>query len=215
MDIKNSSFEPADTLQINDADALKLLADPFRSRILDLLRAQAQTAKELAQQLNLSPKKLYYHLKLMEEKGLICIVSTRIVSGIIEKSYRATAYLFLFDGDGFRSATSDQSALPPGMHAVFESTRTQLEMSFADGMIALEEDAPIAQQMLWSWSMQRLSEPQIREFYTRFEALLREFDLAEPTPDAEEYHDLRLFMTVFPVKAFLKTANLKIAKKNL
>ncbi len=75
----NYNFEPADALQINDPDALKLLTDPFRSRILDLLRQNVQTAKELAQTLNLSPKKLYYHLKLMEERGLICIVSTRIV----------------------------------------------------------------------------------------------------------------------------------------
>lgn len=206
MDIETTTqnFEPADTLPLSDPDALKLLADPFRSRILDLLRAQVQTAKELAQTLNLSPKKLYYHLKLMEEKGLIRIVSTRVVSGIIEKSYRATAYLFLFDGDGFRSIDSDQPSLPPGIQALFETTRTQLETSFADGLIDLAEDAPLRRQMLWAWGMQRLSEPQIREFFARFEALLKEFDLAEPAPKADESQDFRLFMTLFPVKAFLQ-----------
>lgn len=206
MDENNLTyFEPVDTLLINDADALKLLADPFRSRILDLLRSEVHTAKELAQTLNLSPKKLYYHLKLMEEKGLIRIVSTRIVSGIIEKSYRATAYLFLFDGDGFRTANPEQSALPPGLHSVYETTRTQMEMSFADGLIDMDEGAPIGKQMLWAWGLQRLSAAKAEEFYTRFAALIDEFDCAKPLVDEGELQDYRLFMTVFPVKAFLKS----------
>ena len=58
--------------------------------------------------------------------------------------------------------------------------------------------------MLWAWGMQRLSEPQIREFFARFEALLKEFDLAEPAPKTDESQDFRLFMTLFPVKAFLQ-----------
>lgn len=201
----DEGMEPSETLQIDDPDALKLLADPFRSRILDLLRAKVHTAKELAQTLNLSPKKLYYHLKLMEEKGLIRVVGTRIVSGIIEKSYRATSYLFLFGGDLFCSNSADGSTLPPGMQAVFESTRTQLEVSFADGLIELKEDAPIARRMMWMWGMQRLPIARAEEFYAKLEALLREFEADERRDVASDYQDFRLFITMFPVKAFLKT----------
>lgn len=204
MEAIKEAFEPSETMQVDDPEALKLLADPFRSRILDLLRAKVHTAKELAQVLNLSPKKLYYHLKLMEEKGLIRIVSTRIVSGIIEKSYRATAYLFLFGGDLFHSAPTNGSPLPPGMQSVFETTRTQLEMSFADGLIEQTADAPIDRRMLWLWGMQRLSKEQAENFYSRLEALLDEFDLAEPALESATYHDYRLFLALFPVKAFLK-----------
>lgn len=209
MEEINETFEPRETLQVDDPDALKLLADPFRSRILDLLRAKVHTAKGLAQVLNLSPKKLYYHLKLMEEKGLIRIVSTRIVSGIIEKSYRATAYLFLFGGDLFHSTPNNGSPLPPGMQSVFETTRTQLEISFADGLIEPTADAPIGRRMLWLWGMQRLSEEQAEAFYSKVEALLEEFDVAEPATESGTYHDYRLFLALFPVKAFLKVKEKK------
>ncbi len=201
----DNSFEPAVSMQIGDAEALKLLADPLRSRILDLLRAQVQTAKELAQTLNLSPKKLYYHLKLLEERGLIRIVSTRIVSGIIEKSYRATAYLFLFDDDVFRSSANAESQLPPGLQAVFETTRIQLELSVADGLVDFGENATVARRLLWMWGLQRFSGQQAQEFYRRFEQLILEFHSSQPEPSADEYHDYRLFMALFPVKAFLQS----------
>lgn len=196
-------FEPAPTLPIQDAEALKLLTDPFRSRLLDLLRSRAQTAKELAKILDLSPKKLYYHLKLLEEHGLIRIVGTRIVSGILEKSYRATAYLFLFDGDMFRSTAEAGAALPPGLQAVFDSTRTQLEASFADGLIDPQATAPAPQALLWGWTLRRLSTEQATAFYTRLVQLLDEFDHAEATSADTDYQNYRIFMTLFPVKAFL------------
>jgi DNA-binding transcriptional ArsR family regulator len=199
----DNSFEPVATIQINDAEALKLLADPLRSRMLDLLRTQVQTAKELAQTLKLSPKKLYYHLKLLEERGLIRVVGTRVVSGIIEKSYRATAYLFLFDDDVFRSTDSAESPLPPGLQAIFETTRIQLEQSVAAGTVELGDNAKVLQRLLWMWGLQRLSGQQAQEFYRRFEQLISEFHSSQPEPNADEYQDFRLFIAFFPVKAFL------------
>lgn len=201
----DNSFEPVASIQIDDAEALKLLTDPLRSRMLDLLRAQVQTAKELAQTLNLSPKKLYYHLKLLEERGLIRVVGTRIVSGIIEKSYRATAYLFLFDDDVFRSADSAESPLPSGLQAVFETTRIQLEQSVADGTVELGENAAVLQRLLWMWGLQRFSGQQAQEFYRRFEELILEFHSSQPEPNADQYQDFRLFIAFFPVKAFLQS----------
>jgi DNA-binding transcriptional ArsR family regulator len=196
-------FEPAQTLPVQDPEALKLLTDPFRSRLLDLLRANVQTAKELAQALGLSPKKLYYHLKLLEQHGLIRVVNTRIVSGIIEKSYRATAYLFLFDGDMFRSAVESGSALPPGLQAIFDTTRTQLEASFADGLIDPQAQAPAPDALLWGWTLRRLSAQQATAFYTRFAQLLDEFAHGEVVSDGTDCQNYRILMTLFPVKAFL------------
>lgn len=211
MDNQKSTleFEPAQTLAIQDANALRLMADPFRSRLIDLLRAQVHTAKELAQALALSPKKLYYHLKLLEQHGLIRVVNTRIVSGIIEKSYRATAYLFLFDQDMFRAIDETGATLPPGLQAVFETTRTQLQVSLADGLIDLDAQAPSPRALFWGWTLRRLSTQQATAFYSRFAQLLDEFDNDEATADDEEYQNYRVFITLFPVKAFLTTAEKK------
>ena len=51
-----------------------------------------ETVKQIAADLKTPIKKLYYHVNLLEEHGLIRITSTRVVSGIIEKQYRVTAY---------------------------------------------------------------------------------------------------------------------------
>src|SRR5436305_5533764 len=115
-------FEPAKELTVTSLETLRVISDALRSRILDLLRAEAQTVKQLAATLNLPPKKLYYHINLMEQHGLIRVVGTRIVSGIIEKTYRATAYLFWFDKEVFAlDPTSGESALPPGIALLFEN----------------------------------------------------------------------------------------------
>src|SRR5947209_14743424 len=95
MGTSNSDI-PAETLEIDDFETLKVLADPRRKQLIDLLRQDGATVKELASSLRVSPKSLYYHVNLLLKHGLIRVVDTRLVSGITEKRYRATAYLFLF-----------------------------------------------------------------------------------------------------------------------
>lgn len=97
---------PAETLQIDDLETLKVVADPRRKQLIDLLRQDAATVKELAATLHVSPKSLYYHVNLLQKHGLIRVVDTRLVSGITEKRYRTTAYLFLFNELGITPTAS-------------------------------------------------------------------------------------------------------------
>lgn len=53
------------------------LADPTRIRIFDLLCRGPNTVSELAEQIGLSPDRLYYHLDLLEQGGLVRLRSTR------------------------------------------------------------------------------------------------------------------------------------------
>ena len=77
---------------IDNLETLKVVADPLRLKILELLRGEPRTVKQIAADLKTPIKKLYYHVNLLEEHGLIRITSTRVVSGILEKQYRVTAY---------------------------------------------------------------------------------------------------------------------------
>lgn len=58
---------------------------------------QVCTVKQIAAKLNIPPTKLYYHFKQLEEHGLIRVVDTRLVSGIVEKLYQARAYSYRVD----------------------------------------------------------------------------------------------------------------------
>ena len=75
----------AEVFEVTELEQLRVLADPLRMRILNNLFPQAQTAKQMADRLELPPTKLYYHFGELERVGLIKVVETRVKSGIIEK----------------------------------------------------------------------------------------------------------------------------------
>ena len=85
-----------DALVIDDLDTLKVLSDPFRLEILRMIAYanktnELRTVKQLAEELELPPTKLYYHINLLEKHNLITIAETQVVSGIIEKKYQVIA----------------------------------------------------------------------------------------------------------------------------
>ena len=72
----------ADEMVIDNLETLKVLADQLRKRIMEQFD-EPSTVKEVARKLGTSPSKLYYHVNLLEEHGLLKVTDTRIVSGII------------------------------------------------------------------------------------------------------------------------------------
>src|SRR5918996_3635847 len=80
-----------DVLVVSDLDVLRLISDPVRIQLLELMRSAPRTVKELASELGVPATRLYYHMNLLEDHGLIRVASTRIVSGIVEKRYEVTA----------------------------------------------------------------------------------------------------------------------------
>ena len=81
----------ADTLVIRDAETMKALAEPTRMQILLELAEEAKTVKEVAETLDVGPTRLYYHFKILERARLIRVAGRRMVSGIQERRYIATA----------------------------------------------------------------------------------------------------------------------------
>ena len=47
------------------------LADPYRVRVIELLRDRELCACDLAEQLGISPSKLSFHLKTLKEAGFV------------------------------------------------------------------------------------------------------------------------------------------------
>ena len=76
---------------VTDIDTIKALADPTRLAILRALTRDRlpKSAKEMAEELGQPQTKLYRHLKVLQEAGLIEPAETRVVSGIVETKYRA------------------------------------------------------------------------------------------------------------------------------
>src|SRR5262245_18642825 len=86
--------EMAGVMAVSDLEQIRALAHPLRQRILAALAAAARTTKQVAAALGERHTKLYHHVELLEEVGLIRLTETRPNRGTTEKYYRAVAGLF-------------------------------------------------------------------------------------------------------------------------
>ena len=71
-------FQPAPVITISDLDTLKVVSDPFRVQILEVLVHEPQTVNQVAEKMGLAPSKLYYHFNMLEKHGLIQVVDTTL-----------------------------------------------------------------------------------------------------------------------------------------
>jgi len=72
---------------------VKAMSDPFKYRILMTFYKMEQpaTVKQIADSINEVPAKVHYHVKKMEDAGIIQLVYTKEINGIIAKFYEPTA----------------------------------------------------------------------------------------------------------------------------
>ncbi|MDI9645036.1 MAG: metalloregulator ArsR/SmtB family transcription factor [Candidatus Verstraetearchaeota archaeon] len=81
---------------ISDPEALQLMADDTRRKIIHMLRAKEMTVSQLADELDLTPQAVYHHIKKMLKAGLVEVSREERVEHLIESYYRAVAEAFLF-----------------------------------------------------------------------------------------------------------------------
>ena len=98
--------------KIDSLETLKVLSDPLRIQLVAAIRARNEqaelaTVKYLAERFDRSPKKLYYHINLLEKHQLIEVADTRLVSGIVEKDIIAASDHI--ERDGLRCGEGDRS----------------------------------------------------------------------------------------------------------
>jgi len=81
---------------IRDPEAIQLIADETRRKIVFLLRVKEMTVAQIAAELNLTPQAVYHHVKKLLDGRMIEVVREERVGHLIESYYRATAEAFSF-----------------------------------------------------------------------------------------------------------------------
>jgi DNA-binding transcriptional ArsR family regulator len=99
--------EPADTVVIDDPEALKVLGDPLRRRILGAFAREPKTTKQVSIELGVTSNKLYHHVDLLMEKGLLRLVETKPKRGTTEKYLQAVARRFIVQAPSIGGKASD------------------------------------------------------------------------------------------------------------
>jgi DNA-binding transcriptional ArsR family regulator len=172
-----------DILTISDLETLKVVADPLRLEIFELLRVEPQTVKEVAEALDIPPTRLYYHFRTLEEHGLIRVSGTRVVSGIIEKHYSAAAQRLSVDRSLLSPGDGDaEDGLGVMLSVILDEARSEIRRSARAGLIDLAEEAQGESNLILGRRWMRISPERAHEFFKRLMDLQDEY---ESTPDED------------------------------
>lgn len=167
---------------ITDLDSLKVITDPLRLKILEVVAADLErgwTAKEVARAIGTSQTKLYHHLGLMEEHGFLRVAETRMVSGILERRYAATAHGFRVDRT-LLDVGGGADALVGAVDAVLDKTRAEIAAGVRNGLIAEAGAADVERRMAFWGTHARLSPASVRKVVRLLERLAEIDDRDEP-----------------------------------
>lgn len=180
------SFIPAEEFTVSDLETLKVLADPLRLSIIECLK-KPSTVKKIAEKIDKPPTKLYYHFNLLEKHGLIQMVDTRIVSGIVEKHYQASAKVYRTE-PGLLSPNSEEfdERFEIMVSGLFGDLRDDLRASVKSGTAVLGDSAPQHRRVLMTQGRLALSPQRAVDFYDRLLALFREFDEDEDDSNGDD-----------------------------
>jgi DNA-binding transcriptional ArsR family regulator len=87
---------------VDDLKVAKILIDPMRRAILDLLRQRPMTQAQLAHELGLTGASLNYHIKKLRSKRLVVVAKKEVEEhSIMQIFFSSIAYLFVYDLHSF------------------------------------------------------------------------------------------------------------------
>jgi DNA-binding transcriptional ArsR family regulator len=167
--------EPLPERLISDVETLRALSDPLRLRILEVMTAtpdETYTVKRLASIIGTSQTRLYHHVNQLAERDLIVAAGQRVVSGIIETSYRVGQRSLRLDR---RLLAADASTMHDTLTTIFDGARDDIERGLRAGTISSAEDADPASKLLLARGLVRLTPERAADLRARLAALFEEF----------------------------------------
>lgn len=177
-------FQPQDILVIEDLDTLKVIADPLRTQIIEILAFQPATVKQIADKLGLAPSKLYYHVNMLENAGLILVVETRMVANMQEKYYRTVANCFELDESLLTFHTdAGRDSINTVLNNVLDTTKDDIQRSLQARLFALDQGDSQERRFMLTRQTNHIPEERANEFVEQLQALLKEFTQDTKTED--------------------------------
>ena len=174
-------------LVINTVQQFKAVNDPVRTRILGIIQNRPATAKQIADQLGVTPGAIGHHLHVLEAAGLAQVIARRIIRGIIANYYTRTARIFNFE-------------FPPevrGERATTLDFVTDLQNEISETLAEKGEAAIFSS----SFPRVRLSPERVEAYRKRLADLIDEFIAERPDPTGQVY---ALFTTLFLAPQYLQ-----------
>jgi DNA-binding transcriptional ArsR family regulator len=174
----------AETLVIRDAETMKALAEPTRMQILLELAEEAKTVKEVAETLGVGPTRLYYHFKILERARLIRVAGRRMVSGIQERRYVATA----------KSWTPAPELMPSLVETGIVSAMLGLVEAELDLALDAQSTTPLGEPgspvPVMSLTRLALSEKEVADVQRRVESIMEDYGTTARAPKGKRIYGM-------------------------
>lgn len=131
--------KPADVFWLENAEHLEMLSDSTRLQLIELL-FRPRSVRELAEQMGVPRTRLYHHVNLLEEAGMIRVVDTRQAGAQLEKIYQVAAYSFQPSRRYLETAEPREKAHAV-LTSIFRATEADFLRSVQEGAASLEDGA--------------------------------------------------------------------------
>ncbi|MEW5868955.1 MAG: winged helix-turn-helix domain-containing protein [Chloroflexota bacterium] len=177
-------IKPKALFQIRDIETLKVAADPLRSQIIEVLKDQPQTIKQVAGKLGLTSSNLYYHFNLLEKHQLIRVVETRMIANLTERVYQSVAEEICIAPDLLSTTTDEgKDSIRTMIASTIDATREDLLRSLHARFYQIDQGAPRHQRrVLLTRSTCNIPASRLEEFYERIDNLVMDFEACEADP---------------------------------
>lgn len=196
---KNKKRDPV--FVVDDLETLRILTDPLRMQILEILDPEPQTVNQVAEKIGLTSSRLYYHFNLLEEHGLVRVVETRAVNNMIEKLYWVVAEDIEIDKSLLEfSPHKVQEGLFSLISSSLDSTRSEMLRSLQARRHNLDHGAkPNPRDLVIQKTRKRLTDDVYQDFVKRVRQLLKDFsNLPEATEEGEDVNYFSLACFLYP-----------------
>ncbi len=192
-------YQPADSLTLDNLEALKVYFDPLRMQIVQEISHQCKNVHEIAEALEVPFTRLYYHIKMLEKHGIIQVVETRAMSGAVEeKYYQIAAKQFIVDRSLLTLATTEgqNPALDILLETMLRETGENIRRSVREGNIDLKTTAPDPAALMIRRGVLRLNREQATQLYQELEVLMNRYVSVE-TARHDQYYEI--LIGLYPV----------------
>ena len=182
----NKSADKTDDVHVlGDVAALRTLFDPLRLRIMGAIRTP-RTAKELGAALGVEPNKLYYHLRRLQEHGLVSVDDRGAGA---ERRFVATAKRLAID-----PAVEPSAAEASGfVGALFGEAQRQIKGLMTNQRLT---EAGTGGTVSISQVSATLSPARLARYQERLRKLIADFD-AEPVSTSKAAVEHSLLVALF------------------
>jgi DNA-binding transcriptional ArsR family regulator len=204
--VPRKSVKALDVLVLTKLAQVKALADPLRQRLLSAFAREPQTTKQIAQCLGEKPTKLYHHVDILADAGLLKLVETRQKRGTTERYYQAAAKQFSVDRHVFRHLPRDAS---------FGATAV-LENAFSGALSELHNQRPNAQEKAALIQSQiRATPSQAANLGKKFQRVLEKAagECAKANAAKADRANYRVLVMIVPVSARARARASKKAQR--